>query len=297
MTTGSDAVRPHQVAAAATNADLPTDETGTRAGTPQLDQESEMLWQEGLPPDAMILAPALAATPMPHPEQGWAILVLAVDVLDDTDPDREGEVALFAGCWLPEQPAAHLCDGDLVLVLTEPDDDPFQDDCDDRVDVEMLLAHRNRWQRVGEWPALDARWPWIVAPTAAAVMSLHTDATEVAAHHASVAPPSARPFHGWGGNIGIVDLVTAGLVQPGEEFIWDRPGHGARHTARIQPDGTLLLVDGRTFVNPSGAITALGGRHQNGWTAWKRTADGRALGDLRAALRAQRGLPIEPRRR
>jgi hypothetical protein len=63
------------------------------------------------------------------------------------------------------------------------------------------------------------------------------------------------------------------------------------------PTGTLLLADGRTFVNPSGAITALGGRHQNGWKTWKRTTDGHALGDLRAALREQRGLSIEPRRR
>lgn len=292
MTSGSDAVPPHQSAAAARKAHLPTDDPGAHVGAPQPDEESEMLQQEGLPPDAMILAPSVAATPMRHPEQVWAMLVLAVDVLDDTDPDSEGKVALFAGCWLPDQSPAHVCDGDLVLMLTGLDEY-----CDDRVDVEMLLAHRNRWQRIGDWPSMDARWPWTVAPTAAAVMSLHIDATEVAAHHVSPATTSARSLHGWGGNGGIVDLLIAGLVQPGEEFIWDRPGRGARHTARVQSDGTLLLADGRTFGNPSGAITALGGRHQNGWTTWKRTTDGRALGELRAALRAQRGLSTEPRRR
>lgn len=303
MPTGSDAIPPHQSAAAASNAALPPNDPSAQAGTPQPDEESDMLQREGLPPDAMILAPSVAATPMRHPEQVWAMLVLAVDVLDDTDPDREGEVALFAGCWLPDQPPARFCDGDLVLVLTEPDDEALEDDCDDRVDVEMLLAHRDRWQRVGEWPALDARWPWTIAPTAAAIMSLHTEATEfAAAYHTSAASPLAQTLHGWGSNaginVGIVDLLTAGLVQPGEEFIWDRPGRGARHTARVQSDGTLLLADGRIFINPSGAITALGGgRQQNGWKAWKRTADGRALGDLRAALRAQRGLSIDPRRR
>jgi hypothetical protein len=101
---------------------------------------------------------------MRHPDHVWAMLALAVDVLDDTDPDREGEVALFAGYWLPDRPPANLRDGDLVLILTPPDNDslgePRQDArIDDRVDIDMLLAYRNRWQRVGEWPALDPRWP------------------------------------------------------------------------------------------------------------------------------------------
>ncbi len=104
-------------------------------------------------------------------------------------------------------------------------------------------------------------------------------------------------MHGWGGNGGLVDLLTAGLTRPGEEFLWDRPGRGARHTARIQPDGTLLLADGRIYANPSGAITALGGKNISGWRTWKRASDGRALGDLRAELRARHGLPIEPGRR
>lgn len=72
-----------------------------------------MLWPEGLPPDGIVLAPSIAATPMRHPENFWGMLVVAVDVLDDTDPDREGEVALFAGSWLPEQPPASLHVGDL----------------------------------------------------------------------------------------------------------------------------------------------------------------------------------------
>jgi hypothetical protein len=259
------------------------------------DDEATMLCREGLPPDGVILAPSVAATPMRHPENAWAMLVLAADVLDDTDPDREGEVALFAGYWLPHQPPAALREGDLVLVLTPPEGDWPPDDL---VDVDMLLAHRNRWLRVGQWEGADARWPWTVALTAAAIMGLHTEATETAPPplSAGATPPDGRTLRGWNGRGGITDLLDAGLVRAGEEFTWDRPARGARHTARIHSDGALVLADGRAYANPSGALTALGGKHQNGWTMWKRTTDGRALGDLRAELRTRRGLAGAPQR-
>jgi hypothetical protein len=240
----------------------------------------------------VILAPSVAATPMRQPGNTWAMLVLAADVLDDTDPDREGEVALFSGCWLPERPQAAMCEGDLVLVLTAPDDESPPDD---QVDVEMLLAHGNRWMRVGEWERMDPCWPWTVAITAAAIMGLHVEATE-----AAPLPPDAttgRPLGGWGGGGGLVDLLATGLLHEGEEFVWDRPVRGARHTARIHRHGTLVLADGRAYVNPSGALAALGGKNQNGWKAWKRTSDGRSLGDLRAELRIRQGRTTEPRRR
>jgi hypothetical protein len=245
--------------------------------------EFNVLWREGLPPDAIVLAPSVAATPMRQPPDTWAMLVLAVDVLDDTDPDRQGEVALFAGCWLPEQPHPAACEGDLVLLLHEPDDESPPND---QVDVEMLLAHGERWQRVANWARMDPRWPWSVAVTAAAVMGLQVEATEAAVVPTGVR--AHRPLPGWRGNGGLVDLLTAGLVHPGEQFIWDRPGHGARHTAHIRADGALVLADGRVYVNPSGALTALGGKHQNGWKTWRRASDGRALGDLRAQLNSRR---------
>lgn len=254
------------------------------------DAEADTLWREGLPPDAVILAPSIAATPMRQPANTWAMLVLAADVVDDTDPDREGEVVLFAGCWIPEQPQAVTCEGDLVLLLTESD---AESSPDDRVDVEMLLAHDGRWLRVGEWKGLTSHWPWTVAVSAAAIMGLHVEAIEATPPGAAAGPP----LQGWGGNCGLMDLLTAGLVHAGEEFIWDRPVRGARHTARIHSHGTLVLADGRAYLNPSGALTALGGKHQNGWKAWKRTSDGRALADLRAELRTHRGLTSEPRRR
>jgi hypothetical protein len=71
--------------------------------------------------------------------------------------------------------------------------------------------------------------------------------------------------------------------------VWNRRNLGVRHTARIRVDGTLVLTDGRVYTNPSGATTALGGNHQNGWNAFRRVSDGRTLGDLRTELRARRG--------
>ncbi|HEX8866311.1 MAG TPA: hypothetical protein VF821_11705 [Lentzea sp.] len=246
-------------------------------------EEANVLRREGLPPDAVVLVPPIAASPMRQPANTWAMLVLAVDVLDDTDPDRKGEVALFAGCWLLEQPHAASCEGDLVLRLHEPDAESPRDD---QVHVEMLLAHGDRWQRVAGWERLGPRWPWTVAATAAAIMGLQVEATEAAV--VSSGAEAARQLQGWRGNGGLVDLLAAGLVHAGEQFIWNRPGRGARHTARIRSDGTLVLADGRVYVNPSGALTALGGKHQNGWKTWKRTSDGRTLGDLRAELHSHR---------
>ncbi|WP_439381555.1 DUF4357 domain-containing protein [Amycolatopsis lexingtonensis] len=57
-----------------------------------------------------------------------------------------------------------------------------------------------------------------------------------------------------------------------------------------------MLADGRTFVNPSGALTAVSGKHQNGWLVWKRTSDGRELGELRAELRRHSGVTARPQR-
>ncbi|MBB5808875.1 hypothetical protein F4560_008643 [Saccharothrix ecbatanensis] len=273
----------------------PSGDTATTPGpmpvTTQDDEETTTLWRQGLPADAVVLAPSIAATPMRQPENTWAMLVLAADVMDDTDPDREGEVALFAGCWLPGQPQAAMCEEDLVLVLTAPDGESPPDD---QVDVEMLLAHGSQWLRVGEWKGADPRWPWTVAVTAAAIMGRCVETTE-----AATLPPNVtvdRPLQGWGGKGGLVDLLAAGLLQAGEEFIWDRPARGTRHTAHIHPNGTLVLADGRAYHHPSGAIAALGGKNMSGWRSWKRTSDRRTLSDLRTELRAHRGQAIEPHR-
>jgi hypothetical protein len=107
MTTERDIHEPPELAAdAAVDAPGPDprpDHTTATAGASQPHDETTMRAWEGLPPDTMILAPAFAAPPMRCPDDVWAMLVTAVDIISDADPDRAGEVALFAGNWVPEQ--------------------------------------------------------------------------------------------------------------------------------------------------------------------------------------------------
>ncbi|KAA2253292.1 hypothetical protein F0L68_33310 [Solihabitans fulvus] len=232
--------------------------TTAPTGPSQPQHEASAREWQGLPPDALILAPVSAtATPMRSPDGVWGMLVLAVDIIGDTDPDRAGEVALFAGQWVADQPSADdQYDGDLVVRLTHPTDLTYPSPRDHAVDVEMLLAHQGRWRRVGQWFGVDDRWPLIVAPTAATVMGLHCDLNEAIAGFEATLPPDV----GAGGELG----------------------------ARIREDGTVVLTDGRVYATPSGAATALSGYPQNGW-AVLRTSDGRTLDELRAELRARRG--------
>jgi hypothetical protein len=93
-----------------------------------------------------------------------------------------------------------------------------------------------------------------------------------------------------GSNHGAISaLLDAGLVKPGEEFLWERRNTGVRHIARIRADGAVVLADGRVFATPSGAATALGGYAQNGWGVFRRVSDGRSLSSLRTDLRTRRG--------
>ncbi|WP_158851201.1 restriction system modified-DNA reader domain-containing protein [Saccharothrix deserti] len=287
VTTGSNPVPPHQSAAAAPNTDQRTDDPGVSTATPQPDEETALLRWEGLPVDATVLVPSLGPTPMRTPHDAWAMLVLAVDILGDVDPDTAGQVALFTATWLRGRPPADLHDGDLVIRLTPPDQDPDLPEGDEHaVDVEMLLAYRGRWLPVGRWSGMDERWPWTLAPTAAAVMSLYVDAAETLSRDMVLNSerPGSSPFR-WAGTV-VSDLLTAKLLEVGDELVWDRRAGQVRHTARIRMDGTFLLADERVFATPSAAATALGGKHHHGWSAWRRTADGRALDDLRAELRA-----------
>lgn len=249
--------------------------------------EATMREREGLPPDAIILAPAFTAPPMRCPDTTWALLVSAADIFNGTDPDHAGDVALFAGHWMADQPPAHLCDRDLVVRLVPPEDPTNSLPRDNLVDVEMLLAHDDRWWHVGQWRGLDHTWPYVVAPTAAALMRLHCDRNEAAAHFDAPAPLPLEPISGARG--GLAGLLEAGVVTAGDEFIWKRRNHGVCHTARIRGDGFLVLADGQAHANPTGATAALGGSHQNGWHAFQRVSDGRTLHELRLELRARNG--------
>jgi hypothetical protein len=118
-------------------------------------------------------------------------------------------------------------------------------------------------------------------------MGLHLDAVNTFNRELASPTETSVPLR-WARG-GVVDLLDAGLVKPGDELVWDRRNHGVRHTARLLADGTLILADGRVYANPSGATTALGGNHQNGWSAFRRVSDGRTLGELRTELWTRRG--------
>jgi hypothetical protein len=241
-----------------------------------IDGEAALRDWEGLPLETNILVPTFT-TPMRLPAKTWALLVQAVDMTGDVDHGEELEI--FAGGWLADQPPADLCDGDLVVRMTPPDDTVVA------VDLEMLLAQHSRWRRVATWLHLGSAWPVIVAPTAATVMRLSTDVVELSARH-DMGP--ATPLVGSArGAVGA--LLDAKLVKPGEEFLWIRRNTGARHTARIRADGAFVLADGRVFATPSGAATALCGYDQNGWGVFQRVSDGRTLAGLRSDLRMRRG--------
>lgn len=92
------------------------------ARPPQPHGEGSSREREGLPSNTIILAPTPTAPPMRCPGQAWGLLVSAVDIIDETNPDREGEVVQFAGCWVPRQPGDGLYDGDLVVRLTSSTD-------------------------------------------------------------------------------------------------------------------------------------------------------------------------------
>ena len=79
----------------------------------------------------------------------WAMLVLAVDILSEVDPDTTGQVALFAGTWLADQPSADLHDGDLVIRQLPAEQDLGRPDDHHVADLEVLLAYRGRWMPIG----------------------------------------------------------------------------------------------------------------------------------------------------
>ena len=289
MTTESHPIPPHQPAAAAPNTAPLPDDPGPHPAPPQPDEETALLRWEGLPADATVLVPSLGPTPMRVPDNAWAMLVLAVDVLGEVDPDTAGQVALFAGTWLTDQPPADLHDGDIVIRPLPPEQDHGRPDDHHVADLEVLLAYRGRWMPVGRWTGLDERWPWTLAPTVATAMRLYIDAAETLSREAVLTSerPGSSPLR-WAGTV-LSDLMSVDLLTYGEELVWERCAGEVRHTARLRIDGTFLLADGeRVFATPSAAATALSGKHHHGWSAWRRTADGRSLADLRADLRTRR---------
>lgn len=84
----------------------------------------------------------------------------------------------------------------------------------------------------------------------------------------------------------ISDLVEAGLLPAETVLTWKRPSSGDEFNVIVTADGELLLEDGRTFSNPTGAAKAVKDGAWPGWNVWC-TPNGRSLSDLRDALIAR----------
>ncbi|QWF81037.1 hypothetical protein HUW46_04462 [Amycolatopsis sp. CA-230715] len=240
----------------------------------------------------LLIADDASAPPMRCPEPMWAILVGEVDI-DDAEPDYLRAVTWFSGSWVERYPATGPYDGDVVVRLTDPEDPALPLPRDAVVDVEMLLAHHGRWRRVGHWPAADHRWPHLIADTAATVMCLHGETGGTAVPDRSGDVAAARPARAVLSrprrNNSLLELVVAGLLSPGDEFVWDRPRLLARHVVRIGAHGEIILADGQSCATPTQATNALGGSYNNGWNVFRRVSDERTLSDLRAMLQERRG--------
>jgi hypothetical protein len=86
-----------------------------------------------------------------------------------------------------------------------------------------------------------------------------------------------------GRRVRLTDLVDAGVLQPGQALIWDRPQLGKTYRASVTEQGAIHLENGGTFSAPStAAIKAFGGGSFDGWYVWRVDSDAReSLHELR----------------
>ena len=221
--------------------------------------------REALPANAVVIV-ADGHTATPDPSAGaWGLQVIAADTAV-----VGGSLVLFAALPLTSQPDAHRYDGDIVVRLRTDATTP----ADNRafVDVDVLIARAGQWERAATWSGMDAQWPHRIAPTVIRLMACDA--------RPAIEPPAPAGANGRFG--ALRELVSAGSLRDGEKLVCARPGTGVRYEAHVV-DGGLQLPDGRWFARPSGALTALGYRNQNGWYYWCRARDGVPLSEFRQA--------------
>ena len=78
----------------------------------------------------------------------------------------------------------------------------------------------------------------------------HTDLTEDAQD--KIARGVVRPARG-SQRVTIKQVVTAGLLIPGETLVWERPRKGERWVSTVTADGRLRLEDGSEYATPTAA--------------------------------------------
>lgn len=80
---------------------------------------------------------------------------------------------------------------------------------------------------------------------------------------------------------GMIALLDAGALEPGDELIWAERDH--RHVAVVRADGRVL-VNGRVCDSPSEAGELVGNRRPSGWDVWICSRDGESLAYKRARI-------------
>ncbi len=95
-------------------------------------------------------------------------------------------------------------------------------------------------------------------------------------------PPPPTPRSGEAVVGMLAKLVHDGLIEEGEQLLWERRNHGERHTARVSGGGQLRLEDGTVHDSPSAAARHLVGYEVNGWRVWKLARDGKSLDEVRS---------------
>jgi len=229
------------------------------------DPDIDVHEREGLPADAVILT-STQDPPMTAPTETWAMLVLGIFMTD-------GELQQIAGTWLVGDLPAQQYDGDLALRLTPRTSSPARP----LVDVELWQSYQKDWHLLGAMKNQSTDWPAAIAPAAAAFMTEYMRAVE----GLSVKPtPASDRWH----RHRIRDLLEAGLLAVDGQLYPPRQGNHLPEPARVDSDGRIVLLDGRSFVDPTSAATAVCGYPRNGWRAFWHTADGRPLGRLLTEL-------------
>ena len=85
-----------------------------------------------------------------------------------------------------------------------------------------------------------------------------------------------------GRRVSVKDLIDAGLIQPNESVIFERPKIGEVHEAVIRSDGSFELQDGEICKSPSlAAMKSADVISYDGWFAWRVVRLGKKIGELR----------------
>jgi hypothetical protein len=88
-----------------------------------------------------------------------------------------------------------------------------------------------------------------------------------------------------GRRVRLSDLLEAGLVQPEQRLVWERPRLDQSYRATVTDAGTIRLEDGREFPSPSrAAMEAAQIPAYDGWYAWRLGEGGESLHELRVRM-------------